>query len=233
MHSIPNKNRRFFAFGLLACLSSSLCVVLSVWQWHRYEEKEALLKAYTHMEKALPKTLTHAQGKPYEKVITTGRLDVSHSFLLDNQFYQHSFGYNVITPLYTAKNKVLLVDRGWISGALDRAILPTLKTIQGVRTLTGTLNFPSEKYWVLGSMRDPNPAWPMRIERLDPKKMGVWLGKPVYPFILRLDPHAMHGFTRAWPLLSFPPSRHLGYALQWGGLALVIMIGFLSALRKI
>ena len=45
--------------------------------------------------------------------------------------------------------------------------------------------------------------------------------------MLQLDADADHGFIREWSDLGIPPSRHYGYAVQWGALALTALILYL------
>jgi cytochrome oxidase assembly protein ShyY1 len=44
--------------------------------------------------------------------------------------------------------------------------------------------------------------------------------------VLRLDPALPGGYARDLELLpnTLPPSRHLGYAVQWFGLALTVLV---------
>jgi cytochrome oxidase assembly protein ShyY1 len=39
-----------------------------------------------------------------------------------------------------------------------------------------------------------------------------------------LDPAAADGYVRNWAPPGFPPMRHVGYAVQWFGLALTLAV---------
>jgi surfeit locus 1 family protein len=41
---------------------------------------------------------------------------------------------------------------------------------------------------------------------------------------VRLDPTAENGFVRQWIISAMQPERHLGYAVQWFAMALVLSI---------
>ncbi len=54
--------------------------------------------------------------------------------------------------------------------------------------------------------------------------------------VLRLDPASPLGYTRDLDLLpnTLPPSRHLGYAVQWFAMALAVLViaGVLHVRRR-
>ena len=49
------------------------------------------------------------------------------------------------------------------------------------------------------------------------------LGYPLLDFQIELDANAVHGFRREWKIqTTISPEKHLGYAVQWFGLALAL-----------
>jgi cytochrome oxidase assembly protein ShyY1 len=42
--------------------------------------------------------------------------------------------------------------------------------------------------------------------------------------LILLDPEEPDGFVRNWTAPGFPPMRHVGYAVQWFGLALALLV---------
>ena len=48
----------------------------------------------------------------------------------------------------------------------------------------------------------------------------------IAPRVLRLDPDAAGGYARDLEILpnTLPPEKHLGYAVQWFGLALTVLV---------
>ena len=62
---------------------------------------------------------------------------------------------------------------------------------------------------------------------LEPAKIAASAGlAAIAPRVLRLDPALPLGHERDLDLLpnTLPPSRHLGYAVQWFGLALAVLV---------
>jgi surfeit locus 1 family protein len=53
------------------------------------------------------------------------------------------------------------------------------------------------------------------------------LGVDVQPQVILLDAKQPDGFVREWRPKTFPPERHLGYAVTWFALAATVLIVFL------
>ena len=45
---------------------------------------------------------------------------------------------------------------------------------------------------------------------------------------MRLSTDESSGFVREWAIVSMPPVRHVGYAVQWFAMALAILILFIA-----
>jgi surfeit locus 1 family protein len=63
--------------------------------------------------------------------------------------------------------------------------------------------------------------------QLDHRVIAEALGLPALaPRVLRLDPALKTGYARDLDILpnTLPPERHLGYAVQWFGLAAAVFI---------
>jgi surfeit locus 1 family protein len=83
-------------------------------------------------------------------------------------------------------------------------------------------------------MDDGQLGWPRVIQYLDFEVMGERLGRPVAPLTVRLDPdRALRIRARQWaPVVPMGAERHLGYALQWFGLALALVVIVLVLLLR-
>lgn len=169
--------------------------------------------------------------KQYQSIRVAGQY-LAPVFLLDNQFYQHQTGYNVLSPYQLANGEVLLVDRGWL--AADRSHLPALPELHSVPSISGQAYFPSSKTWVLGQDFEIKSDGITIVERIDTKLISNLLHKSVYPFIIRLNKEEANGFIREWPVVTMSPQRHYAYALQWFALAFIALAAFIgSNLKKI
>lgn len=238
MASVLFFNRRFTPklWGFfLALFFGLLFLRLGFWQLERAAEKKQLLQAMTSLEQQ--EAITWSSGQPlpkqYQPIRVQGHF-LPMIFLLDNQHQDHRFGYDVLSPLQLADKRVVLVDRGWIPGDRARLHFPTIYTPSELVQLQGYAYFPSKNNWILGPEWEEKGQNLMVIERINAKLIRQILQKSVYPFIIRLGKKEPNGFLRHWAVVSMPPERHLGYALQWFVMALVVLVLFLAlSLKKI
>ena len=194
---------------------------LSYWQWCRAAQKRALLRDYAHRQHA-PAEALFVDAPNYQRVVAQGVFLNPYSFLLENQFHAHRLGYDVLTPLQVQR-RIVLVDRGFIPASASA--LPDIPAVKGKIRITGTVYKPRHNPFIQSRIENPG-HWPALVAQFDFVRLSRILKRPLYPFILRLDADQAHGFVRAWQVTTFPPARHIAYALQWLGLALVLFIGF-------
>lgn len=228
----PLFQRRFsphWAMTLLAILAIAVFLRLGFWQVERAVEKKQMITNLSTFAQQTPIDWAPNQALPsqYQSIKVQGYF-LPDQLLLDNQHYQHQFGYDVISPLVLANGQVLLVDRGWIAGDLSRRTMPTIETPVGNITVVGSTYFPSGKNWLLGQLIEKKSAQVAIVELLDVHLISQFLHKSVYPFIIRLDKHADSGYVREWAVVAMAPERHYGYALQWFAIAFVILILFIA-----
>ncbi|STX50601.1 Uncharacterized conserved protein [Legionella busanensis] len=231
MASLTCFHRRFTFNWLMimgVIFSSSFFIYLGIWQLNRAHEKKSMLITEKYLSEKSPiKWQVNSNPKQYQQIIVQGQY-LPQNFLLDNQHYEHQFGYNVLTPLLLSDGKVILIDRGWIKGDLDRRKLPTITFLNKSLQLLGQVYYPSSKNWVLGQILEEKTPNLAVIEQIDPVKISQFLHKSVYPFIIRLHKLEKNGYIREWAVISMPPARHKAYALQWFAMALAIWVIFIG-----
>ncbi len=217
-----------WAMTLLTVLAIALFMRLGFWQLERARVKKQMIAATDAFSQQAPSAWSSVSPPPaqFQPMQVQGHF-LRMVLLLDNQHYQHVFGYDVVSSLVLANGQVVLVDRGWIAGDAMRRLFPAIDTPSGLIKLTGSAYYPSEKTWVLGQALEKKKANLAIVERLDTHLISQFLHKSVYPFIIRLNKHADYGYVREWPVVAMAPSRHYGYAFQWFAIALAILILFI------
>lgn len=231
MYSKPS--RRVFKPQLVPTLLvlplMALLIWLSHWQYQRGQEKALLIAQFHHhseLSSELPKDLAKAR---YSRVKLTGDWDVEHQLLLDNMTHAGQVGYRVWCPVKLADNQWVLVDRGFVAGNPDRQQLPDVSIPESKRGAN------SGFIGIVDALPQPGVSvtpshevgWPRRLNYPTQAELTTVLGHPVAPLLVLLDPTEPDGFVREWRPGGLPPERHYGYAMQWGLLALTLLIGFI------
>lgn len=219
--------------ALFALLMMGLFTRLGFWQLQRADEKKQMLSTHQRFAKQPPIVWSSNKRSPiqYQPMKVSGQF-LSRILLLDNQHYQHRFGYHVISPLQLENGRVILVDRGWSVGDITRQKLPMVDTPNGTLLVRGSAYYPPINPWNVGPLIEKEQGDLVVIERMDTKLISQFLHKSIYPFIIRLGALESAGYVRDWAIVAMPPERHYAYALQWFAMALVVFIIFIALTFK-
>ncbi|GAB4349630.1 MAG: hypothetical protein Kow0073_03370 [Immundisolibacter sp.] len=209
---------------------------LGLWQINRGQEKQELLARAVAAGARPPielNALSDVDGIAEEwPVRAYGDFIADRQGLLDNQVRDGRVGYDVLTPLQlSGSGAVVLVDRGWLERGPRRADVPRWQTPNGEVSVTGYLRTPTDVPLVDGRVAETLGGFWV-VSEIDPRRLGEYLGMTLQPRILRLSPTSEHGFRRDWPVVTMSPQRHYGYAVQWFGLAVALLVLYIIAGRR-
>ncbi|VAW74967.1 Cytochrome oxidase biogenesis protein Surf1, facilitates heme A insertion [hydrothermal vent metagenome] len=205
---------------------------LGFWQLDRAEQKKALLTRYDGgQEQAvlqLEAELKSATGLNYHSAVVAGHYDNRHQFLLDNRTHAGQAGYQILTPFVIRDSGVaVLVNRGWVPLGQSRDQFPDVDVSEHRQQISGRIKIPPEKVFMLAE-EEPRQRWPWRIQQVRINALSTELGQPLLPVVLLLDAGEAEGYVRQWrPAAGFGPERNVGYAVQWFGLAITLLIIYL------
>lgn len=228
---------RIFAPGLVPTLVMlpllALLLSLGSWQLRRAHEKQVLFDAFAHGTDATVPLPPGATPVPrYAHVVARGRYVPDRQILLDNMTHDERAGYRVLTPLVRNDGSTVLVDRGWVplvDGARSR--LPDVSVGAEEREVSGRADDPPRAGIVVDT--PDGTGWPRVLAFPRQAQLERVLGRPLHPQLVLLDAERPDGYVRAWQPPGFPPDRHVGYAVQWFGLALTLtIIYFVVNLKK-
>lgn len=215
---------KLMAFGLLALACALGLARMGWWQLDRAQAKQALLDGIEGAAQAPLVDLADLEagnGDPrFRAVRVTGQFRADRQILLDNQLRDGRPGVRVYVPLQRADGQpALLVDRGWLAWPDRAQAAPRASLPGGPQQLEGILLDPPGAGMQLGATTATQ--WPLLLTRIDLGDIERRLGLPLLDFVLedRQAPRAQS--IRAQML---PPERHRGYALQWFGLSLTVLI---------
>lgn len=211
--------RRFYSWCLFWITLVALGVYLGLWQWERAVDKRIAIAAH---ESAAALVDPVVPPEPGAHVTLRGEYLSDQTLYLDNRILAGRLGVAVLTPLRDHHGQLWLIQRGFLETGPSRAA-PFAATPEGEVEVTGE--------WQ--NSQTGGPLYGDNVEgvRLQQLSLTPWeplLGSFSYSGWL----HANEGdgvLMPWWEANVMPPSRHIGYAFQWWGLALtaflVMLIG--------
>ncbi|GFZ91322.1 SURF1 family protein [Dyella caseinilytica] len=225
---------------LLVVAGVLIFVRLGIWQLHRADDKEELLRRYAAAASASPQDFAVVTTSPpedvYPRVRVEGHYLADRLYLLDNPKHDEMGGVEVYVPFQPEHaGRLLLVDLGFLpgNGTGKAPQLPPLPTTQ--LALQGIYQPPPEHGFEMGgNALAQQTQWPKTSIYLDMNQMAADLHATLYPRVLVLDadPAAIYVRVHTLDLSSMPPARHRAYAFQWFAFAVAAVVMFVVLHRK-
>jgi surfeit locus 1 family protein len=204
---------------------------LGYWQMDRAAAKQALVEQRAASEVIAPLTLNRRRGfdedDRYRPAQARGRYVAGQQWLLDNRVYRGQAGYHVFSlfRLDGADQPTLLVNRGWVAVGASRDYLPALPLPEKTVELSGRLDSPASVGLVLGEVPLESIADKVVVQSLDIAALAQARGLDLLRYALVIDEGEPGGLQYDWsPIPQMGPEKHLGYAVQWFGLAVALLI---------
>lgn len=229
--ALPGGPRRALVLAvgwLLAALLAAAFAALGAWQLGRRDAKQAMLdEVETVLAARAPQPLAlaadPARRDRYDWATGTGTFADAPAVLLDNQQREGRPGVRAYRLFLPDDGAPLLVELGWLPLPGDR-VLPQVPRPAGAQRLEGLL-LPPPSHGIASAVAVPKDGQLLTIG-LAAANLPQALGQAsLAPRVLRPDPALPIGYARDLDILSntLPPERHLGYAVQWFGLALAVL----------
>ena len=202
-----------------------ILLYLGYWQISRGFEKKAIWEAYS-INKTLPPilekelTLYKKEDLFYRSIVIQGSY-INDSFLLDNRLYPTKNGYEIFTPFKSEHQAVYLVNRGWTNNYSDHPF----KAPEGRHLIEGIIS-PFNKYGLNLSKVETEKSFPVVVQELTHSSASKLLGNnlSIEKIVIQLSAASKGSFEPIWGPTELKAPRHWGYAAQWLGLALVLVI---------
>lgn len=220
------KSRLIAALAVLVC--TAMFIYLGAWQSGKGDRLALALAQRAERGQLGPQLVTgqrldalEVQDAPLRVV---GTYDMAHQIFLDNRQHDGQPGVHVITPLkIEGSDTYILINRGWVGWRLGRAVLPVVDTPIGWVDITGLAMVPSTKKFFL--MPDHPEEKPQLWERLDLPRYEALLGHALQPVVLQqTGGDAPDTLIRQWESPENRVAMHRGYAFQWYGMAVALLL---------
>jgi len=202
-----------------------LTLSLGNWQSGRAEYKRELQARYDtaaqHPPVHVGVELLDKDAVLYRKLEVEGVFEPAHEILLDNRVLDGVAGYHVLTPLRVAGgNSAILVNRGWVATGPDRTRLPDLPVMEGTVRIEGIAVEPQSRYFEFSGAAPVGRVW----QNLNFEQYALNTGLQLHPVLLLQTTELADGLLRRWPRPDTGVATHVGYALQWYGLAATLAV---------
>lgn len=209
-----------------------LTIGLGIWQLQRAEEKQSL--EVNKVERQRPIAFSNIQRSTdklaYQRVTLQGNFLSSYVWLLDNQVVNGRVGYDVLGLLQEYKpegdGRLLLINRGWIPQGKTRQQMPNISHPPGLLDLQGVIHVPTGQPLVLLPDKLQQPVYPQLLQTIDVASLQQSVDLPLFDYLLRLDQNSDAALQTHWTGPAMTSAKHMGYAWQWFGLALALLILF-------
>ena len=231
MRFAPNWKLTLFALIFLPAL-----IGLGSWQLQRAEDKRAVEAALADAAAAGVRGLRADARTPPDHlapVRLSGRLDGERLVYLDNRTHEGRVGYELWALLEdAASDGGFLVGLGWIAAPPRREDLPGVRLPSGPVTLHGVVVTEQAETPVFGPVAEAS-GWPLRVQRLETEALGDALGIRLYDWPIVVDAGEPGVQIHVFDPVRMGSSTHTGYAVQWFGLAAVLLVGWcVASLRR-
>ncbi|MEX3014599.1 SURF1 family protein [Gymnodinialimonas hymeniacidonis] len=204
---------RLITVGLFGLIGAAILVSLGVWQLQRLAWKEGVLAEIDARISAAPVAVPATPDPVADRYlpVTAEGVFAGDPLRVLVSVQGSGPGYRLISP-FEADGRRVLLDRGFLA---EGVALP--EPHEGPITVTGNLHWPDE---VDGFTPEPDIARNQWFAR-NVDAMAAHLGtEPV--FIVLREMSVSDAPVTPLPVTSEGiPNNHLGYAVQWFGLALV------------
>lgn len=221
---------------LITVIAVAVMVSLGCWQLARMDQKQQRLHSIAQKEAQAPMHVAQALQSYSEvrdiPVSFTARVDIDRVILLDNQIYQGKPGYAVIAPV-SSEGQQFLVNLGWVAAPAQRDQLPVISIPSQRLSVEGVISVPGKNRLISETTTQFN-TFPLRLQQIDITTLNLQWGTSMPNILVQrlASEPSLPGFTPNWQAVVMPPEKHLGYAIQWFGLALAAVVIFFSVLLR-
>ena len=226
---------RFILPSILITATFAFLVSLGFWQLERADDKrsiEASIKQANTGSVELIKKEEGLQSKEYYEVRLQGKYLSDKQFIYDNQIVDQVSGYYVLTPYaLEGQSKAILINRGFIPWNGRRDKLVDIVIGQETREIKVQISKPIKRMELKPS--EVGIQFPVLIQSIDLQDMADRAKVDFSSVIGLLDASASNGFIRKWEPYTGSIEKHIGYAVQWFLMALVLaIIGIRIAIKQ-
>ena len=226
---------RYLIPSILIVATIVFLTSLGFWQLDRANEKRAIEASIQKANTGIVELITDENRlleKEYYQVRLKGQYLSNKQFIYDNQIVDQVSGYYVLTP-FKLENQpsAIIINRGFIPWNGDREKLADVSIKKTKSEIKVQISKPIKRIELKSSEISNN--FPTLIQAVDLVKMSEIAGVNFSSMVGLLDASMDDGFVRKWEPYTGSIEKHIGYAVQWFLMAIVLgIIGIRIAIKQ-
>ena len=226
---------RFLIPAFLIIATIAFLVSLGLWQLERADQKRTIEAAILNANTGPVELIANGRellDKEYYDVRLQGNYLSDKQFIYDNQIVDQVSGYYVLTPfILTDQLGVILVNRGFIPWNGQRERLADIAVDSVSREIKVQVSSPIKRMELKAT--DVSRQFPVLIQAVDFDVLEEVSKLKFVKVVGLLDPSSSDGYVRKWEPYTGSIEKHIGYAIQWFLMALVLaIIGLRIGLKR-
>ena len=226
---------RFLVPSILILATMAFLVSLGFWQLDRADQKRTIEASIQKANTGVVELIVNQNellNKEYYEVRLQGSYIGDKQFIYDNQIVDQASGYYVLTPfVLTGQSNAIMINRGFIPWNGRRDQLDDIAVDSAFREIKIQVSRPIKRIELKTS--DISNQFPVLIQAIDFDVIEEISSTSFVDVIGLLDPSSDDGFVRKWEPYTGSIEKHIGYAIQWFLMALVLgIIGIRIGLKQ-
>jgi surfeit locus 1 family protein len=226
---------RYLIPSILIVTTIAFLTSLGFWQLDRANEKRAIEASIQKANTGIVELITDENRlleKEYYQVRLKGQYQSNKQFIYDNQIVDQVSGYYVLTPFkLEGQPSTIIINRGFIPWNGDREKLADVSIKKTKSEIKVQISKPIKRIELKSSEIGNN--FPVLIQAVDLVKMSELAGIDFSSMVGLLDASMDDGFVRKWEPYTGSIEKHIGYAVQWFLMAIVLgIIGIRIAIKQ-
>jgi surfeit locus 1 family protein len=226
---------RFLVPSILILATMAFLVSLGFWQLDRADQKRTIEASIQKANTGVVELIVNQNellNKEYYEVRLQGSYISDKQFIYDNQIVDQASGYYVLTPfVLTGQSNAIMINRGFIPWNGRRDQLDDIAVDSAFREVKIQVSRPIKRIELKTS--DISNQFPVLIQAIDFDVIEEISSTSFVDVIGLLDPSSDDGFVRKWEPYTGSIEKHIGYAIQWFLMALVLgIIGIRIGLKQ-
>jgi cytochrome oxidase assembly protein ShyY1 len=217
---------------IFAIIFVPITISLGFWQIDRAKEKREIIANYDELLTSEPTKLkVKTIYKNWQPIITIGQFKDIVIFE-DNAILNGRAGFKIYHLFENGDGSYVFVHRGFIERNMVKNNLPFIDLPKGKQSLSGSALIKENNSFVKDIQEsDIRIIQEFNTESLI-NKFPILKDRYLHPFLFNLDIRDNKKFLAIEKPVNMAASKHIGYAIQWFGLCIALIILTIYAFRR-